>query len=275
MHRWRAADALAMIQEHRMAAIGGIPTQVALMLRDPDFDHYDLSSVRAIVVGGGPATPALIREARQRFDAAVAVRYSCTEAGIGLGTALDAPLEDAEVSVGRPHAGVQMVLLGDDGPVPDGEVGEVCLRSPAVMTGYHRAPEATAAAFTDDGYIRTGDLGHLDDQGRLRLVGRAREMYVRGGYNVYPMEVEGVLATHPAVAEVAVAAVADDVMGEIGVAVVVPALGMEAPTLEELRSFAEGSLARHKLPERLVVATGLPLTAMEKLDRAELARQVR
>ena len=278
MHRWRATDALAMIQEHRMAGIGGIPTQIALMLRQPDFDEYDLSSIQAIVIGGGPATPALVREARARFQAALAVRYSCTEAGIGFGTAFDAPPEDAEVSVGRPHEGVDLLLLGDDGPVaPDavGEVGEVCLRSPAVMSHYHDAPEATAAAFTDDGFVRTGDLGHLDDQGRLRLVGRAKEMYVRGGYNVYPMEVESVLATHPAVAEVAVAAVPDEVMGEVGVAVIVPVVGAVAPSLDELRAFAADDLAKHKLPERLVVAPELPLTAMEKLDRAELARRVR
>ena len=99
------------------------------------------------------------------------------------------------VSVGRPHASVELALLDDDDrPVPGGEVGEVCLRSPAVMSGYWRDPEATAAAFTADGFVRTGDLGWVDDRGRLRLVGRSKEMYVRGGYNVYPVEVEAVLS---------------------------------------------------------------------------------
>ncbi|MEY2570510.1 MAG: hypothetical protein QOE63_860, partial [Acidimicrobiaceae bacterium] len=108
LERWRAADALALIAEHRMAGIGGIPTQVALMLQHPSFASHDLSCVRAIVLGGGPATPALVREARERFGADVAIRYSCTEAGIGIGTAFDAPAEDAEVSVGRPHGGVDL-----------------------------------------------------------------------------------------------------------------------------------------------------------------------
>ncbi|MEY2402661.1 MAG: hypothetical protein QOD38_212, partial [Acidimicrobiaceae bacterium] len=120
LERWRASDALRLMAEHRMSSIGGIPTQVALMLQETDFDSYDLSSVKAIVLGGGPATPALIREARQRFGAAVAIRYSCTEAGIGIGTAFDGPLEDAEVSVGRPHAGVDLELRD-----VDGDVGEV------------------------------------------------------------------------------------------------------------------------------------------------------
>ena len=269
LERWRAADALRLIAEHKMSSIGGIPTQIALMLQEPDFDTYDLSSVKAIVLGGGPATPALIREARERFGAAVAIRYSCTEAGIGIGTAFDGPLEDAEVSVGRPHGGVDLELRD-----LDGDVGEVCLRSPAVMAGYWRAPELTAGAITPDGFVRTGDLGWIDDAGRLHLVGRSKEMYVRGGYNVYPMEVEGVLAAHPAIADVAIAPRADDVMGEVGVAVVVPRDGTAAPNVDELRTYAEDRLARYKLPEDVIIVDALPLTAMEKLDRKALAAMV-
>src|SRR5690349_4895669 len=121
------------------------------------------------------------------------------------------------------------------------------------MTGYWHDPDATATAFWPDGFVRTGDLGRLDDAGRLRLAGRAKEMYVRGGYNVYPMEVEAVLATHPAVREVAVVARPDDTMGEIGVAVVVPAGPAGPPSLEALREHAARELAHHKLPEALVL----------------------
>jgi acyl-CoA synthetase (AMP-forming)/AMP-acid ligase II len=206
-----------------MTTIAGVPTQLALMLREPDFDAYDLDSVGFLVVGGGPITPGLAREARERFQAALATRYSCTEAGIGLGTAFDDPEEDAVVSVGRPHRAIELgVLDDDDRPVPVGDIGQVCLRSPAVMTGYWRDTDATRAAFTADGFVRTGDLGWVDDRGRLRLVGRTKEMYVRGGYNVFPVEVEAVLSSHPAVAAVAITPIADPVMGEIGVAVVVP-----------------------------------------------------
>lgn len=273
--RWRARLALELTEHHRLTTVAGIPTQVALMLADPDFEGFDLSSVRAIVMGGGPAPPALVREARARFRAPVAIRYSCTEAGIGLGTAFDAPAEDAELSVGRPHPGVQLAILGDDlRPVGPGEIGEVCLRSPASMSGYWHDPEATAAAFTPDGFVRTGDLGWVDDQGRLRLAGRRKEMYVRGGYNVYPVEVEAVLAEHPAVAEVAIVARPDPVMGEIGVAAVVARAGPPPPTLDELRVFARDRLAHHKLPERLVLLDALPLTPAEKVDRRSLADRV-
>ena len=199
------------------------------------------------------------------------MRYACTEAGIGVGTAFDDPPEDAEETVGRAHAGVDLSVRDDDGRrLPPGEVGEVSLRSPAVMAHYHRDPAATAAAFWPDGAVRTGDLGFLDERGRLHLVGRAKEMYVRGGYNVYPMEVEAVLAGHPAVADVAVVPLPDEVMGEIGTAVVVAPEGTSPPTLDELRDFAAGRLAHHKLPEAVVVLDALPLTPMEKVDRRAL-----
>lgn len=273
--RWSAADALRLIARHRMPAIGGIPTQLALMLRRPEMDELDLGCVRAVLIGGGPASPALVREARERLRAVLAVRYACTEAGIGVGTAFDDPPEDAEVSVGRAHDGVELTVRDEDGrPVPGGEVGEVCLRSPAVMSGYHRDPSATAEAFRPDGAVRTGDLGFIDDRGRLHLAGRSREMFVRGGYNVYPMEVEAVLAGHPAVADVCVVPRADPVMGEVGVAVVVARPGAAPPDLEQLRSFAADRLARHKLPEDVRTVDALPLTPMDKVDRGAVAALV-
>lgn len=275
VRRWRADQALRLTTAHRMTSVAGIPTQVALILREPGFDAYDLSCVRAIVIGGGPATAALVREARQRFDAPLAVRYSCTEAAIGIGTAFTDPPEDAEESVGRPLAGVELALLDeDDRPVATGEVGAVCLRSPAVMSGYWGDEAATAAALTPDGFVRTGDLGWLDERGRLHLAGRSKEMYVRGGYNVCPVEVEGVLAEHPSVAAVAIVPRPDEVMGEIGVACVVARDREEPPSLDDLRAFARPKLAAYKLPEALAIVNDLPLTAMDKIDRPALRSAV-
>jgi acyl-CoA synthetase (AMP-forming)/AMP-acid ligase II len=142
------------------------------------------------------------------------------------------------------------------------------------MSGYWRDVDATRAAFTADGHVRTGDLGWVDDQGRLRLVGRSKEMYVRGGYNVYPVEVEGVLSSHPGVSAVAIVPRADPVMGEIGVAVVVPRDGAAAPTLADLREHGASVLAAYKLPQELQLRDTLPLTAMEKIDRRALAHEL-
>ena len=257
MERWTAADALRMSVEHRVTSMGGIPTQLALMMQVPGFDDADLSSVRTIVMGGGPATPALVQEVRRRFNAPVLTRYSCTEAGIGTGTTLDDPPEDAEVSVGRPQRGVELSIVDD----------EVCFRSPATMSGYWHGP-------VFDGLVHTGDIGWVDEAGRLHLSGRAKEMYVRGGYNVHPLEVEAVLAEHPAIASVAIIPRPDDVMGEIGVAVVVVREGAAAPALDDLRAFAAPRLAKYKLPEALRVTDALPLTAMEKVDRRALATEI-
>jgi acyl-CoA synthetase (AMP-forming)/AMP-acid ligase II len=141
------------------------------------------------------------------------------------------------------------------------------------MSGYWGEPEATAEALVD-GWLRTGDLGSVDPTGCLTLAGRQGEMYIRGGYNVFPQEVAAVLADDPAVADVVVVARPDDVLGEVGVAVVVPADPADPPTLEALRRRAGERLAHHKLPEGLVVVESLPLTAMQKVDRRRLSRLV-
>jgi acyl-CoA synthetase (AMP-forming)/AMP-acid ligase II len=142
------------------------------------------------------------------------------------------------------------------------------------MSGYWQDPEQTRAAFTVDGFVRTGDLGWVDDIGRLRLVGRSKEMYVRGGYNVYPVEVEGILSTHPDVAAIAIVPRADDVMGEIGVAVVVSRDRAKTPSLADLRDYAAPHVAAYKLPEALHSVDALPLTAGDKVDRRALVDEI-
>jgi len=271
--RWRAADALACIAEHRIPSIGGVAPQIALLLRE-DLEAYDLHCVQTLIVGGAASPPTLVREARARFAAAYSIRYSSTESGgCGTGTAFDADDEEALHTVGRPRGGIEVGICDDEaGPLPDGEVGEVWLRSPTTMAEYWRDPEATAHALTRD-WLRTGDLGLVDERGNLRLAGRLKEMFIRGGYNVYPAEVEGALADHPLVADVAVVPRPDDVMGEIGVAVVVPADASRPPSLEDLRAFLEPRLARDKLPEGLRIVDALPLTPMQKIDRRALTEQ--
>ena len=272
LDKWRAADVLRIVEETGMASVGGVAPQIALLLAQPDFDQRDLSAVQALIVGGGPSSPALVEEARRRFGASYSIRYSSTESGgVGTGTAFDADDEEALHTVGRPRAGIELAIRDEEGrDLPDGEIGEVCLRSGAVMDRYWRDPEATAATLVD-GWLRTGDLGFVDPAGRLRLAGRRKEMYIRGGYNVYPMEVEAVLASHPQIADVAVVPRPDAVMGEIGVAVVVPSEPGDPPTLDALRAFARERLSAHKLPEALRLVDALPLTTGQKLDRRALA----
>lgn len=270
--RWRAEDALRTIAEQQMPSIGGVAPQVALMLRSPDIDRYDWSHVKALTMGGAASPPSLVAEARKRFGAAYSIRYSSTESGgCGTGTAFAADDAEALHTVGRPRGGISIDVRDLDGrPLPSGAVGELWLRSPTQMAGYWRDPEATAAAIVD-GWLRTGDLARLDERGNVVLVGRAKEMFIRGGYNVYPAEVEAQLAGHPEVADVAVVPRPDDVMGEVGVAVVVPRDSAVPPTLDDLRRFLDSRLASYKHPEALRIIDALPLTPMQKVDKHALA----
>lgn len=270
MSRWRADDALRLIAEHRMPTIGVVAPQLALMLRSPLMDTLDLSSVVAIIAGGAASPPALVHEARRRLDAAYSIRYSSTESGgVGIATAFDAPDDEALHTIGRSRPGVEVRVVDDeDQPVPDGTVGELQLRSPAVMDEYWNDPVATEQALTHDRWLRTGDLARLDDVGRVVLAGRRTEMYIRGGYNVFPTEVEIVLTGHPGVLDVVVVPQPDEVMGEVGLALVVPRDPANPPSLAELRDHAAATLARHKLPERLLLTDMLPLTPAQKVDRA-------
>jgi acyl-CoA synthetase (AMP-forming)/AMP-acid ligase II len=272
LDRWRAADALALISRHAMASVGGVAPQVALMLGCPDFDDYDFSAVRAIIMGGAASPPALVEEARRRFDAPYSIRYSSTESGgIGTATAFDAKDDEALASIGRPRPGVEVRIIDDDGaPIDDGEVGQLTLRSPTQMSSYWHSPEATAETLVD-GWLHTGDLARAEENGLVRLAGRLTEMYIRGGYNVYPQEVEAVLGSHPAVRDVAVIPRPDRVMGEIGVAVIVPRDRTDNLTLATLQEFSRDRLAPYKLPEALRLVDALPFTAMQKLDRRTLA----
>ncbi len=275
LDRWRAADALRVLATERVPVVGGVAAQVSLLMHHPDFPTYDWSAVKALIVGAGPSPAALVREARERFGGAgYSVRYSLTESGgVGTLTALDAPESETLGSVGRPRPGSEMEIRDPetDAPLGPDEIGRVCLRSPAIMAGYWRDPDATAQALDPEGWLRTGDLGYIGSDGLLRITGRIGEMYIRGGYNVFPLEVESVLLEHPAVASVAIAPQDSAVMGQIGVAIVVPDAERPAPDLEALRAFAAEKLAAYKLPEALLLVDALPLTSMDKLDRTALA----
>ena len=271
VERWSAGEALELTARHRMTAVAGVAPQIALMVRHPLSRSLDFSAVRAVVAGGGPSPPELVRTARERFGAPYSIRYSSTESGgVGLATALDADDDEACHSVGRPRPRVQAQIRDAAGARLDpGETGELWLRSPAVMSGYWRDPDSSSEALVD-GWLRTGDLATVEANGLYRLAGRTTDMFIRGGYNVHPAEVESVLAGHPGVLEVAVVPRPDPVMGEIGLAVVAPRDRANPPALEELRAFGAGALARHKLPEALELVDELPRNATGKIDRRRL-----
>jgi acyl-CoA synthetase (AMP-forming)/AMP-acid ligase II len=212
---------------------------------------------------------------RERLGCPVVVRYTSTETSLGTGTRPGDPDEIVATTVGAPVPGVELELVGTDGQVvATGEVGTVRMRSKASMRGYVGVgtsidQAATGAVKDADGWITTGDLGRLGTDGNLRLVGRATEMLIRGGYNVYPSEVEAVLGRHPSVGQVSVVGAPDPVLGEVVVAFVVPSQG-ELLTLEELRAHCRASLADYKAPDRLEIVSELPTTSLGKVDTRAL-----
>jgi acyl-CoA synthetase (AMP-forming)/AMP-acid ligase II len=268
---WKAGDALALMGRERITVGQGVPTQWRLVLDHPDFEATDLSSLRIAGTGAATVAPDLIREMETRLGCPVVIGYTSTEAAITTGTVPgDAP-EVIARTVGRARVNVEVEVIGDDGrPCATGGVGRVRCRSGAVMRGYWHDDVRTAEVIDADRWLSTGDLGFLDTAGYLTLVGRKSEMYIRGGYNVYPAEVERVLEGHPAVLHVAVVGIPDRVLGDIGVAFVVAAPGA-APELADLRAHVAAQLADYKSPDRLTIVDELPVTAMGKVDKGALA----
>ena len=174
-------------------------------------------------------------------------------------------------TVGKPTPGVDLRITGEDGlALATGEVGGVEVRSAATMRGYWRDPDATAGVVAPDGFIRTGDLGFLDDAGYLHLRGRRSEMFIRGGFNVHPSEIEDLLATHPKVSRAAVIGVPHATFGEVGWAFVVPRDAADPPTLAELRTFVGAEMASFKRPDGLTLLPEMPLSPNFKVDKQAL-----
>ncbi len=281
---WRADEAVRVMADEQVTVAQGVPTQWALMLASDALARSDLRSLRVAGTGAARMTASMVAEVRSRFGVPVVVRYTSTESSLGTGTTLTSTDEEVATTVGRPVAGVELAIVDDEGePVPAGTVGRVLLRSAAAMRGYWgRGPgrgravadlvdaTATAVVLGPDGWLTTGDFGRLTPEGNLQLSGRAHERYIRGGYNVYPAEVEETLSSHPAVARAAVVGVPDDVLGEVGVAVVVPA-GGEPPDLASLRAHCARELSDYKAPDAVVLVDELPLTPMMKVDPVRLA----
>ena len=268
---WKAAGALRLIAEERVTVGQGVPTQWSLMLADPSFDATDVSSLRLASTGAARVPAELVREMRERLGCPVVVRYASTEASLITGTRLGDPDEVVAETVGRASEGVELRLVGEGGgPAATGDVGLVQCRSGAAMRGYWQDPERTAEVLDPEGWVSTGDLGWLGGDGNLRLVGRRTEMYVRGGYNVYPAEVEAVLGEHPAVDKAAVVGLPAPVLGDVGWAFVVPVAGATVDP-DELKAWCKDRLADYKAPDHVRLVDDLPLTSMLKVDKRALA----
>jgi fatty-acyl-CoA synthase len=273
--RFRAAEALRLIERERVTVCHGVPTMFELLMREPTFRSRDLSSVRTGVVAGSPVSADLVRRVRRWND--VQIAYGLTETGPTVTiTRFDDPPEVREATVGRPVQDVEIKVIDvHEGSLHGPEaVGQLSVRSPGVMAGYYRMPGATRDAFTDRGYFLTGDLVVVDEKGIVTIVGRLKDMIIRGGYNIYPRELEDILRTHPAVDDVCVVGAPNPILGELICACVLPLEGAIV-TGDELREFCRDQVADYKVPDLVRFFDAFPMTGTGKVKREDLAEVVR
>jgi acyl-CoA synthetase (AMP-forming)/AMP-acid ligase II len=271
MPKFDAGAWLAAVERERPGAAFIVPAMAQLLIAHPRFDSADLSSLWMCSLGSAPLAPNTLRRLQEKLpDATVSNGYGMTEAGPAY---CSMPKEETSRrigSVGQPMPPMEVRSVASDGSVlAPGEVGEIHIRMPGREREYYNDPEATAATW-EDGWLHTGDLGYLDDDGYLYIVGRQKEVIIRGGNNIYATDIEGVLLEHPLVQEAAVVGVAHDVLGEdlAAFAVVRPGATLSA---DELQGFCAERLADYKVPRRITFLDELPRNATGKVLKHELA----
>jgi fatty-acyl-CoA synthase len=259
------AEVWRTVERERCTIVLGVPTTWKLLMDAPEFATAKLDHVRWFISGGAPL-PAYIAEAYRRRGIVMKQGYGMTEVGVNCFTMTVEESVSKAGSIGKPLLYTELRIVDSGGnDVAAGEVGEMWLRGPHVSKGYWNNPDATAATFREDGFLRTGDLARRDEDGFVYIAGRAKEMFISGGVNVYPAEIEAELVSHPAVADAAVVPVVDETWGEVAVAFVV-----SGATVEELSLYLSTRIARFKLPKQYIFLDALPRTPYGKVEKGKL-----
>jgi acyl-CoA synthetase (AMP-forming)/AMP-acid ligase II len=276
MERFHPDKALELIQKERVTLVIGVPPMYQAMLARPDFKTYDLSSVVISLTTAMPTPPQLVKELREKVGGFVVILYGATEIAA---TTVTIPRDKEEkqlTTVGRADfEGVQVKIVDEQRrEVPTGTPGEIAVLAPSLMEGYYKRPDATAAAVDTEGWYYTGDIGVMDRQGYVQVLGRQGDMIIRAGANIYPAEIENFLLTHPQVERVAVVGVpSPSAGGEKVVAYVVPKTGATL-TPSDVLSYCWGQIAAYKIPDEVILASELPVTAaLQKVQHYKLREQ--
>ena len=271
--RWfNPEEVLRTIQEFKAASMSGVPTMFVYLLNYPGGGQYDTSSIRVWGSGAAPLPVEIVEPFERKFGGKLMEGYGLTEASPVVSAHRLSGVRKLG-SVGQPIPGVRVSIQDDDDRMlPAGETGEVCVMGPNVMLGYYRNPEETARTIRG-GWLHTGDMGRLDEDGFLYIVERKKDLIIRGGFNIYPREVEEVLYAFPHTAEAAVVGMRDPLMGEDALAFVVLKAGARA-TAEEVMAFCQTRLARYKCPKQVRFVDSLPKSPVGKILRKELRRQI-
>jgi len=266
---------LARVAAEAVTVLPGAPTIYQALLDHPTRDDHDLSSLRVAVTGAADIPVPLIRRIFDELPfSTVITGYGLTEGGTAAATAPGDDPETIATTVGRPRPGFELRIVDDQGKdVPTGEPGEILLRGGSIMSHYLDDPEATAATVSPEGWLRTGDLGVIDEHGCLRIVGRSKDMFIVGGFNAYPAEIEGALLRHPDIQQAAVIGVPDERLGEVGVAFVVARPGAAA-TGDDIIEWSRAQMANYKVPRVVEILDELPVNATGKVVKDDLRARV-
>jgi long-chain acyl-CoA synthetase len=273
--RWNTDEALPLMEKERITNFGGVPAVVWQVVEHPKVDQYDLSSVENVAYGGAPCAPELVRRIKQRFPRALPRQgWGMTETSAAAISNIAEDYERKPASCGVPTATGDAKIMSDDGrELPRGEVGELWCKGPVVVRGYWNDPRATAETFID-GWLKTGDLARMDEEGFLYIVDRAKDMLIRGGENIYCIEVEDVLYAHPAVMDAAVIGRSHHVLGEEPVAAVCLKPGTSV-SADDLRHWTAQRLAAFKVPVDVIFwPEPLPRNANGKIVKRDLKKLV-
>lgn len=269
---------LELIEAEKVNCSLIVPTMIMALLNHPDMKTRDVSSFNSILSGAAAVPAALVHRAKKEFGVEFAIMFGQTESnGPFIETLTTDPVELQCETIGRPipHVEVKIVALDTLETVPVGEVGELWVRGFNTMQGYYGQPVATAATLTEDGWLRSGDLCTMDENGYFRIAGRLKEMIIRGGMNLYPKEIEEVLFDHPKVGQVAILGIADETWGEIVAAVILPKDKADAPTPDELFAYCRQNLSPQKTPERWFFVESYPMTPTGKIQKNVLLDMIK
>ncbi|GAJ45256.1 AMP-binding protein, partial [Parageobacillus thermoglucosidasius] len=264
---------LQTVQDEKCTALHGVPTMFIAELNDPDFEKYDLSSLRTGIMAGSPCPIEVMKAVMEKMGAKeITIAYGQTESSpVITQTRTDDPIHIRVETVGRalPNVEVKIVDPSTNKEVPPGVQGELCTRGYHVMKGYYKNPGATKEVIDEDGWLHTGDLAVMDENGYCRITGRLKDMIIRGGENIYPREIEEFLYKHPKILDVQVVGVPDEKYGEEVMAWIILKEGQTA-TAEEIREFCRGKISRHKIPRYIEFTDSYPMTASGKIQKFKL-----
>jgi fatty-acyl-CoA synthase len=276
MERFQAEEVLKIIQQEKITVHHGVPTMFTLELNHPKLKSYDISSLRTGIIAGAPCPVEVVRRIKSDMNFDILISFGMTEASPSLTCT---HFDDDDLlktdTVGRAIPGIEIKIVDQNRQeVPTGEVGEVAARSSGIMRGYYNMPEMTREVIDEEGWYYTGDLARMDHQGYLRIVGRKKDMIIRGGYNIYPREIEEVFYSHSSIMAVSIIGLPDTVLGEVTCAAI-QLKSKNSVTVEEMRAYIKERVADYKVPDMIIFMEQLPMTPSGKISKMQVQIQLK